>query len=402
MFTRRSLLKHSALLSMAPAVPGFLSRTAMAARPERDGRILVVVQLDGGNDGINTVVPFGDEDYARHRRELRIPTDRLCKLTDRVGLHPAMRAAADLVQGGRLAIIQGVGYPNPDRSHFKSMAIWQTGRPDGPGPEVHGWLGRALDGIGGGKPEGPPLGPSAVFVGERDLPRALRGRRTITASFADPADLSLALPAAAGGSPGPSAGDDLAAFVRRTVTDAYATAEQLATAAGRHDGAAARYPDCELGRHLELVARSIKAGATARVYYAIQSGYDTHAVQLPTQARLLGDFAQAIRAFLDDLAATGLADGVLLLAFSEFGRRPAENGSLGTDHGTAGPVFLAGPQARAGLIGDTPRLGDLVDGDLKWSIDFRRVYATLLDRWLGLPAEAVLGQRFEPLPILRG
>ena len=398
MLTRRSLLKHSALLSMAPAVPGFLSQTAMAARPERDGRILVVVQLDGGNDGINTVVPFGDEDYARHRRELRIPTDRVCKLTDRVGLHPAMRPAADLIHDGRLAIVQGVGYPNPDRSHFKSMAIWQTAQPRTTGPEVHGWLGRALDGIAGGKPDG----PSAVFIGERDLPRALRGRRTVTASFADPADLSLALPAAAAGSPGQSAGDDLSAFVRRTVTNAYTTAEQLSTAAGRHDGSTVRYPDCELGRHLELVARSIKAGGTARVYYTIQSGYDTHAVQLPTQAQLLGDFARAVRAFLDDLAAARLADGVLLLAFSEFGRRPAENGSLGTDHGTAGPVFLAGSQSRAGLIGETPRLGELVDGDLKWSIDFRRVYATLLDRWLGLPAEAVLGQRFEPLPILQG
>ena len=291
MLTRRSLLKRSAMLSLAPTVPGFLSRTAMAARPERDGRILVVVQLDGGNDGINTVVPFGDEDYARHRRELRIPTDRVCKLTDRVGLHPAMRSAADMIQDGRLAIVQGVGYPNPDRSHFRSMAIWQTARPDNPGPEFHGWLGRALDGIGAADPATAPLGPSAVFIGERDLPRALRGRRTVTASFADPADLALAVPAAAVAAPDRSAGDDLSAFVRRTVTNAYTTAEQLANSAGWTNGSAARYPDCELGRHLELVARSIKAGAPARVYYTIQSGYDTHALQLPTQAQLLGDFA---------------------------------------------------------------------------------------------------------------
>jgi uncharacterized protein (DUF1501 family) len=174
----------------------------------------------------------------------------------------------------------------------------------------------------------------------------------------------------------------------------------LATAAGRAGESAPRYPDSDLAKHLELIARSIKAGAAARVYYAIQSGYDTHAVQLPTQSQLLGDFSRAIRAFLDDLAAAKRADGVVLLAFSEFGRRPAENGSLGTDHGTAGPVFLAGPKVRAGLVGQTPRLGDLVDGDLRWSIDFRRIYATLLDRWLGLPAETVLGRRFEPLPLL--
>src|SRR6516165_3700139 len=215
--TRRDFLKSASLISMAPVVPGFLTRTAMATRPERDGRILVVVQLDGGNDGINTVVPFGDPEYARHRKELRLPADRLCKLTQQVGLHPAMRRAADLVEDGRLAIIQGVGYPNPDRSHFRSMAIWQTARTDGQGPEVHGWLGRALDGAGIAD------GPAAVFVGERELPRALRGRRAVTASFADPADLALAIPVAAAAAPGRSAGDDLASFVNRSVTSAYAT-----------------------------------------------------------------------------------------------------------------------------------------------------------------------------------
>jgi len=394
MLTRRALLKRSALISLAPALPGFLSRTAMAARADRDGRVLVVVQLDGGNDGINTVVPYGDEDYARHRKELRLPIDRLCKLTNHVGLHPSMRRAADMVDDGRLAIIQGVGYPNPDRSHFRSMAIWQTAQLEKQGPEGHGWLGRALDGAG------LTGGPAAVFVGDRDLPRALRGRRTVTASFAEPADLSLAIPTASVAAPDPSAGDDLAAFVNRTVTTAYTTAEELSTAARRKGESAIRFPDSGLGQHLELVARSIKAGSAARVYYAIQAGYDTHAVQLPAQAQLLGDFSRAVRAFLDELAAAKQADRVVLLAFSEFGRRPAENGSLGTDHGTAGPIFLAGPKVRAGLVGQTPRLGELVDGDLKWSIDFRRVYATLLDQWLALPAETVLGQRFENLPLL--
>ncbi len=402
MLTRRSLLKRSTILSLVPTVPGFLSRTALAVRPERDGRILVVVQLEGGNDGINTVVPFGDEDYARHRRVLRIPTDRVCKLTDAIGLHPAMRPAADMIQDGRLTIVQGVGYPNPDRSHFRSTAIWQTARLDDPGPESHGWLGLALDGIAAGHRAGEPMGPSAVFIGERDVPRALLGRRAVTASFADPADLALAIPATAARSPERPNGDDLSSFVQRTVMNAYTTAEQFADTAGRTGSTTARYPDCKLGRQLELVTRSIKAGAPARVYYTIQSSYDTHTLQLPSHAQLLGDFTRSILAFQDDLAAAGLADRVLLLAFSEFGRPPAENGSHGTDHGTAGPVFLAGTKVKPGLIGETPRLGDLVDGDLKWSIDFRRVYATLLDRWLGVPAEAVLGQRFEPLSMLQG
>jgi uncharacterized protein (DUF1501 family) len=398
MISRRTLLRSSAMLSIAPAVPAFLSRTACAAGSGRDGRVLVVLQLDGGNDGINTVVPFGDEGYARHRRELRLPADKLLKIGEGVGLHPAMRSAADLLETGRLAIVQGVGYPNPDRSHFESMAIWQTARPGQPGREVPGWLGRALDAAGESRRE-----PAAIHVGTENLPRALFARRATSTSFADASDLALAVPA----SPGESSKDDavrqtdLAAFVHRTVTSAYATAAELRAAADKGRDSSAKYPDSELARRLDLVARSIKSGSPARVYYVIQGGYDTHAVQLPTHSRLLREFAGAVRAFLDDLGAVKLADRVVVMAFSEFGRRPEENGSLGTDHGTAGPVFLAGPSVKAGLVGKTPSLADLRDGDLAWSIDFRSVYATLLDKWLNLPAQEILGGNFDVLPVLK-
>jgi uncharacterized protein (DUF1501 family) len=395
MSTRRQFLERSALLSFAPAVPGFLARTARAASLTRDERVLVLLQLDGGNDGINTVVPFGDPEYPKLRKELRLAVDRLHKLSDHVGLHPSMKAAADLVHDGRLAIVQGVGYPNPDRSHFRSMAIWQTARFDEAGLKGHGWLGRALD-----QSSALAHGPGAVFIGERELPRALMGRRVETASYADASDLVLALPEAASAGLAP-AGDDIASFVNRTVAGAYTTAAELAAAAGRNKDSGARYPGSELARHLELVARSIKAGSASRVYYVIQGGYDTHSLQLPAQAQLLGDLSRAVKAFLDDLAAAKLAERVLLLAFSEFGRRPAENGSLGTDHGTAGPVFVAGARVKPGLIGETPRLGELVDRDLKWSIDFRAVYATILEQWLELPSQTVLGQKFEPLAVLK-
>jgi len=396
MHTRRALLKRSALISLAPIIPCFLDRTLRAAGTDRDGRLLVVVQLDGGNDGINTVVPYSDAEYATLRRELRLREDRLFKLNDHVGLHPAMRPAAKLVEDGRMAIVQGVGYPNPDRSHFRSMAIWQTARLEKERQGGDGWLGWPL-----ATANTSVTGPSSVFVGEGDLPQALRGRRSVTVSFADAADLALAVPIPPDLTKAPS-GDDLVSFVNRTVTTAYATAAELTAAAKRSTDSTTRYPDSKLAKQLELISRSIKAGSAARVYYVIQAGYDTHAVQLPTQARLLGEFSGAIQAFLDDLAAAQLADRVLLMAFSEFGRRPAENGSLGTDHGTAGPLFLAGRGLKAGLIGATPRLGELVDGDLKWSIDFRRVYATLLDQWLMLPSQTILGQRFEPLAILNG
>jgi uncharacterized protein (DUF1501 family) len=392
MITRRELLKGSAFLSLSPVVPAFLARTAHAAGPERDGRVLVTLQLDGGNDGINTVVPFGDVAYAEYRRELRLPADKLLKVGEGLGLHPSMRAAADLLESGRLAIVQGVGYPNPDRSHFESMNIWQTAKLGKPGVETLGWLGRALD-------KAPHEdGPAAVFVGDENLPLALFARRAVSTSFADASDLALTLPAPPAASA--STGGDLAAFVNRTVTDAYATAAELEAASVRGGGPRARYPETGLAKRLELVARSIKSGSTARVYYLIQSGYDSHAVQLPTQAQLLREFSGAVKAFLDDLAASKLADRVVLMAFSEFGRRPEENGSLGTDHGTAGPVFLAGSSLNAGIFGKTPLLGDLDDGNLKWSTDFRSVYATLLAGWLGLPADEILGQSFATLPVL--
>jgi uncharacterized protein (DUF1501 family) len=393
MITRRDLLRGTGFLSLSPIVPVFLERTAQAVGPEQNGRVLVVLQLDGGNDGINTVVPFGDPAYAECRRELRLPTDKLFKIGDGLGLHPSMRAAADLLESGRLAIVQGVGYPNPSRSHFESMSIWQTARSGRPGVEAHGWLGRALDRA----PQ--ENGPAAVFVGDQNLPLALFARRATSASFADASDLVLTLPPPAGSSA--DSGDDLAAFVNRTVTSAYATAGEIEAASARGRDRSTRYPETQLAKRLELVARSIKAGSTARVFYVIQPGYDSHAVQLPTQAQLLREFAGAIKAFLDDLAVSKLAEGVLLMAFSEFGRRPEENGSLGTDHGTAGPVFLAGASLKPGVVGKTPLLGDLEDGNLKWSTDFRSVYTALLSDWLHLPADLILGGKFPTLPILK-
>ncbi len=400
MITRRALLKNCGFLSLAPAIPGFLERTARAATPGRDARVLVVLQLDGGNDGINTVVPFGDEQYRRLRPELALPAGKICKLAEGIGLHPAMKAAAALFEAGHLAIVQGVGYPNPNRSHFESMAIWQTAHPGRPEDAEFGWLGRALDAARPAR-----LGPDAVHVGDRGLPRALLARRAVATSFADASDFALALapPAARPDSQRATASDveDLTAFVNRIVTSAYASAAELERATDRVRDGAGGYPGTELARKLGLVARSIKAGSPARVYYVIQAGYDSHAVQLPAHERLLSELSGALKAFLDDLAMAGLGDRVAVMTFSEFGRRPAENGSLGTDHGTSGPVLLAGASVRGGLFGKTPALSDLEGGDLRWSTDFRSVYATLLDQWLELPALEILGGRFESLPVIR-
>jgi uncharacterized protein (DUF1501 family) len=396
MTSRRQFLQQSALISLSPLVPAFLSQSAFAASAKADDRVLVVIQLDGGNDGLNTVVPYADENYARFRRELRIKTEEVLKLDDAVGLHPALKSAADLVEEGRLAIVQGVGYPNPNRSHFESMAIWHHARVVGADHDGNGWLGRAAE-------LAQPRNASAadsIYVGPDAVPVALRGRRANAVSLQNEADLKLmagVVPRV--GEPADSA--DLAAFVQRTVAQSFAAARQFGESAQASSAASSDYPDTKLAGKLQLVSKLLKLGGGTRIYYVSQSGYDTHAAQSFQHAQLLREFAGALKAFLNDLQAAQLDERVVVLAFSEFGRRVEENGSAGTDHGAAGPVFLAGSPVQPGLIGRHPSLTDLDQGDLKMAIDFRQVYATLLSDWLGVDSKAVLAHSFEPLPCLK-
>ncbi len=402
MITRRDVLRTLPLISLAPTVPGFLARSARAAAPQQDARVLVVIQLDGGNDGINTVVPFKDEGYARNRDVLALPAKRLISVADGIGLHPAMPAAGRMLEAGRLAIVLGVGYPNPDRSHFRSMAIWHTAQldPDADAQSRLGWIGRGLDArvVAGAS------GPASLYIGTGALPAALRGKSTPAGSLERIDDITLdqtnMMKSAAGDTMdvGESS-DSVTSFVRRAALDAYATADRLA-AVGRDDSGA-RYPSTALARRLALIARLLKGNLGARVFYTIQPGYDTHAAQPGTQFQLLNELSGALEAFQADLAASGLLDRVLVMGFSEFGRRVAENGSAGTDHGTSGPVFLAGTSVRPGLIGSYPSLTDLLDGDLKTTVDFRRVYATVLDDWLGLTSKDALGGTFDRMPLFR-
>ena len=358
--------------------------------------MLVVIELNGGNDGINTVVPYRDEGYQRHRSATRLATSDLIKIDDQVGLHPSMPDAARLLNDGKLAIVQGVGYPNPNRSHFEEHEDLAH-RPPGRGRRRR--LG--LDRPGAGRTSGDlSLRSGAIFVGSYPSPVAVRGRRSAAITL-DRTDDFLLGDGAARHSLRPEAGDDdeLTAFIRRSTLDAYATADRMATITRVAPGR--RYPATRLAGGLEQISRLIKAGIGARFYYVIQGGYDTHAGQLLTHARLLGELSGALGAFLDDLTTARLAERVAVLCFSEFGRRVADNGSAGTDHGTAGPVILAGAGVRPGLVGPTPSLTDLEDGDLKVGVDFRRVYAAVLEGWLGLPAEPALGGAFEPLPLFR-
>lgn len=396
MLTRRNLLKRSSLLALAPSVPGFLARLARAAESRADGRVLVVVQLDGGNDGINTVVPYRDEGYAKHRDRLRLPTAELHRLSDEVALHPSMRTMAELFESRRLTVVQGVGYPNPNRSHAESMAVWHTACVDRLEHKDYGWLGRALD-----RTPASQGGPSSMLVGDGVVPAALLGRRSIAGSFSRLDELNVQNDAARAVVAGAAAADDLEDFVRRSLLDAYATADAVKAAIGRQR-AKSSYPASALGERLSMVARLIEADLPTRVYYVVQPGYDTHSAQLSTHAELLRELSRSLKAFLDDLAASKVAERVAVLTFSEFGRRVAENASAGTDHGTAGPVFLAGARVGAGLVGAPPSLTGLDDGDLKMAIDFRRLYAGVLRDWLSIDPGAVLGASFEPLPLFAG
>lgn len=407
---RRDFLKQtlagSALVSMGAAtVPGFLARSARAAAVEGGSteKILVVVQLLGGNDGLNTVVPHKNDGYPRARRALRLPPAQLHKVTDEIGLHPGLGQFGKLLEDGRLAIVQGVGYPNPDRSHFRSMEIWETARTESGAVET-GWLGRVLD----AHPPRPGADLPALAIGPR-TGLALKARTTEAPSLdsLEQYRLRLAGDEAAKRTERDALdrlarldrGDDpLLGFVRRSTLVAYDSSKRLEQVAAQKGES--KYPqNYGLARRLELIAQIVKAGFGTRIYYTTLDGFDTHANQLASHAALMTELGDSLAAFHADLKAAGQADRVAVMTFSEFGRRVAENASAGTDHGAAAPLFVVGPVKQAGLIGEHPSLDDLDDGDLKHHTDFRRVYAAMLERWLGLPAAPVLGEGFPPLEL---
>jgi uncharacterized protein (DUF1501 family) len=405
----KSSLGASTLVAMgATTVPAFLGRSALAARsaPSTSGdRVIVVVQLIGGNDGLNTVVPYGLDGYARNRKALRLPAASLHKMNKEIGLHPALGSLAKLLEDGRLAVVQGVGYPNPDRSHFRSMEIWETGRLETGALET-GWLGRAVDGL----PSKPGGDSPALHIGSRSFPLALRAKRTEVPSLASLEQYRLQL---AGSDSERRAGraaldqmarldrpsdDPLLGFLRRSTLTAYDSSQRLeqVTKAASTD---TKYPDHGLARRLSLIAQIIKAGFGTRIFYTALDGFDTHANQLGTHEALLTELSESIAAFQTDLAKAGQADRVALLTFSEFGRRVRENASQGTDHGAAAPLFVVGPVRQGGLVGAHPDLEALDDGDLKFHTDFRQVYASLLQSWLGIPSEPIVGAGFTPLDL---
>ncbi len=406
MSTRRSFVSSAATVTVlgglvpsvfAPAAAAE-SLPAMSASSLDPGNVLVVIAMGGGNDGLNTVVPFSDDNYHRVRPAIRIPETGVLKLNDRIGFNPALAGLMELYKQGQVAVIQGVSYPNPNRSHFEATQIWETASPDRPAQT--GWLGRYLDrAIAPGATTATPF--YAVALGDQ-LPAALVSQHVDVPAIGalnnfnyntgrDTASKASAGVLYDGAKPGAS---PYLSLIEDTARSAYHGGETLRAKIARYTPAVT-YPTDGFATQLKLAAQLIGSNTGTRIVFVSLGSFDTHAGQRAQQDRLLKYMGDGLLAFYSDLAAHGNAKRVLTMTFSEFGRRVAQNASNGTDHGTAMPLFIVGGALKGGIFGDHPSLTDLDrNGDLKMQTDFRSVYATVLENWLGRNPSDVLSGTF--------
>jgi len=404
LFSRREFLRTGSLLALSASAPGFLLRGAAAATQGTGLPILVVVQLAGGNDGLNTVVPFTDDAYyrARPRLGLRLGDD-LVNLNDATALNAGLKDLMPWAERGELAIVEGVGYPNPDRSHFRSTEIWETAT-DSDKTSSTGWVGRYLDACCSGRPE-----PTAALAIGASRPQSFGGREGL--------GIALSVPEAFGYLEGqggdtseafvtankmptaeePASGNPTLDFLRQTSLNATLSSDKIRSASRQYKGGIS-YPGGRFAQSMQTVARMIAGKMPTRIYYVSLTGFDTHANQTGAHRNLMRQLGETLAAFQRDMEGMGEAERVIVMTFSEFGRRVAENGSGGTDHGTAAPLFVMGKHVGGGLHGQRPSLTQLDAGDLRHTTDFRRIYTSLLHDWLGAKPDEILGRSFDPLP----
>ena len=430
--TRRDFLRTTILGgALSWTVPSFVAETfnALHAAADgsltqidtgKDGPILVLIQLAGGNDGLNAVVPYTNDYYYKARPTIGIPSSQILSLNDTLGLNPNLTGFKALFDAGHLSVVNGVGYPNPNRSHFRATEIWQTAS-DSDVSLTDGWLGRYFDNACAG------CDPTvAINIGPR-LPQAFASHNPTGISLEDPQsyrfmgagvndDEEIAYRSMynsdhgdsnSGGSIGMVSGtmslnhgQSALDFLERTSMDAEVSSDKIRELAAKSKNNVP-YPHSGLANNLQLVGRLIAGGLPTRIFYVSQGGYDTHTNQRGGQDGRLKELGDAVKAFTDDLAAMGEQDRVMIMTFSEFGRRVMENGSRGTDHGAAAPMFLFGTKLKSGLLGAEPSLApaDLTDGDIKYNTDFRSVYASILQDWLKTPSVPILGKQFSTLPM---
>lgn len=364
----------------------------------RKGKVLVVVQLSGGNDGLNTVIPYGADEYYKLRPTLAYDKDDCIGLTDYMGLHPSLEGIADIWDDGNLAILNNVGYPNPNRSHFRSTDIWQTASDENQYLQT-GWLGRVLD----ANCNNVNCHPYNAIEVDEALSLVLKGNKLKGTAFADPkryADVGshAYLKNIAQATQMPANDDEPVEYLQKTFIDAINSA-QMVRDKMKGQFSMASYPQHELAKKLKIVADLVKADMPTTVYYVSISGFDTHAGQKFFHNNKMKEYAESMKAFATDLKEAGLFNDVLVMTFSEFGRRAKENGSKGTDHGTASNVFLmGGGLKKKGLLNGPPNLKDLdAEGDIKFNVDFRQVYSTILEGWLGAKPSLVMDKTFANL-----
>ena len=393
---RRDFLKAGSLATASLFVPQFLKAVEGKNTLAPNGKVLVVLQMSGGNDGLNTVIPVRNDIYYRERKRIAVPRETSLALGDEAGLHPVLTAMKNAYDQGEMAVLNSVGYPNPDRSHFRSMDIWHSASAASEYWQT-GWIGRYLDAQCAGR-------PSAAIEIDDTLSFALKGEQRKGLALQDPkrlyesahsqyfADYSAAHQHIEAEAP--------VAYLYKTMAETLSSADYLYEQSRRKPISSA-YPATGLGKQLKTIASLILADTDTSVYYVSLGSFDTHINQEGQQKRLFQEMNDALAAFIKDMKTNGKWNDVLLATFSEFGRRVSQNASGGTDHGTANNmIFLGGALREKGLLNPLPDLSDLDDGDLKYKIDFRQVYATLLHGWLDADAEKVLGQKFDLLQFI--
>lgn len=396
---RRDFLKTASVAGASLWMPRFLQAQSAPGLLEHKGKILIMLQLSGGNDGLNTVAPVRNDIYYRERPKLSLDRTETLALNDEAGLHPSLTALKAMYDSGDLGILHQVGYPNPDRSHFRSMDIWHTGSPSN-AYWTDGWIGRYLD----AQCKGTCPRPTTAIEIDDTLGLALKGKKRSGLALQSPerfyqsahSDYFSAYAAAR-----PASHDDAPVdYLYKTMTDALSSADYLFEKS-RQQASKFDYPDTALGKRFKTIASLILSDADTSIYYVSHGSFDTHVNQQGQQKRLFEEMNGALEAFYTEMRQQGRWNEVLIVTFSEFGRRVAQNAGGGTDHGAANQMFLMGGALRQkGLMNGLPDLTRLNDGDLVFEIDFRQVYATLLDRWLEVPHEALLGGRFDLLPLV--
>jgi uncharacterized protein (DUF1501 family) len=392
---RRGFLQLSSLATASCMVPGFLKAFEHKPMVLPGNKVLVVLQLSGGNDGLNTIVPVRNDIYYKARPTLGINREQALSLNDEVGLHPALKGFKELYDDGNLGILNSVGYPNPDRSHFRSMDIWQSASESNEYLYT-GWLGRYLDAQCGGCDR-----PTQALEIDDTLSMALKGEQEKGLAMKDPRRLYTTanekyfkeLLAAHKD----EAGEQPVDYLYKTMAETISSADYIFQQSKLHPSSGI-YPKTELGKSLQTIASLIFSDINTRVYYVSLGSFDTHINQKAQQQRLFAEMNEGISSFVKDLKNNGRFSDVLITTFSEFGRRVFQNASGGTDHGTANNMFLIGGGLKQkGVLNPLPDLNDLVDGDIKHKVDFKNVYATILKNWLNADHQKILGKRLDLL-----